>query len=82
MTELAIRHYLKKNGWTNDNFGNMRKVIKNKVYRYKFQSRVVRLEIQIKNPKTEIRRASTSWVRISSGYYSRINVLNNNLSFS
>jgi hypothetical protein len=56
-TEKAdtIRNNMAPDGWIQDRWGHMKKIINNKQYRYKFQKNTIRYEVQ-----TEL----TDWVRL------------------
>lgn len=66
-----LLNILAKKGWTIDNFGHAKKNIDGKVYRYKFQSRTVRLEVQVNHEAGRYSPASKSWVRIKTLNYKR-----------
>lgn len=74
-TRATIERHLTQSGWERDRAGCYRKIMKDKVFRYKFQQRVVRLEFQMKHPRTEINRAYTSWHRVRSWYYGETDIL-------
>ncbi len=52
-------------GWKIDRFGHAKLVVGCKTYRYKFQARTVRREVQVKHEG----EASTAWVRLSTSKY-------------
>lgn len=82
MDKQELKDFLTELGWQVDHMGNMRftSVRVNAVtgfklerkLRIKFQSKSVRVEVQVHHPDAEHSYAKNEWVRIGGDYYSRI----------
>lgn len=59
-----LRLIAKGNGWKEDKYGSLRKVIEGKEYRLKFKQLVVRLEV----------KSNKKWKGIDNLYYSSISI--------
>ena len=59
-----IRAWMFKNGWTEDRFGNFKKVRNGNKYRMKVQANSLRYEVW----------SGTGWVRLRSGYFKDLSV--------
>jgi hypothetical protein len=64
-----IKQMLKRHGYIEDTFGNMKKTMPDSIRRYKFQNVSLRYESQVIHSD-----GSKSWVRIASGYYKSITI--------
>ena len=62
---------LNQKGWNVDRFGHATKEIDGKKYRYKFQARTMRFEVQVIHPATSYNPLSKEWMRLKSLRYSK-----------
>ena len=69
--DMEFKEFLTKNGWERDRWGHMQKTADDgKQYRWKFQKKSVRLEVQVKEQYSN----RNKWARMKSAYYSQIEV--------
>lgn len=69
-------------GYTQDKYGHYRKTVtsgaKSSVYRYKIQDISIRKEVQVHHAANEYGPASNEWIRIASGYISKLSLNDKN----
>lgn len=74
MTKDEFVKWSKSKGWTQDKFGHLQRQIGEKQYRFKLSSIAVRYEVKIKFEKTQYSSGSSEWMRLRSGYFSKLSI--------
>ncbi len=64
MTKQEFINWAQVHGWKLDRFGHLKKDLNGKVYRFKLSRIAARYEL----------KTSAGWVRIKSGYFSKLSV--------
>ena len=64
MTKQELINWAQSRGWNLDRFGHLKKNLNGKMYRFKLSRIAARYEL----------KTSTGWVRIKSGYFSKLSV--------
>jgi len=64
MNKQEFIDWAKGRGWKLDHFGHLKKSLNGKVYRFKLSRIAARYEL----------KTSTGWVRIKSGYFSKLSL--------
>ncbi len=65
----AIKVLLDSQGYVKDSYGNYKKTEGQDVYRYKFEKTCLRKEV----------KGSFGWIRIVSGYYKDLSIIDNKI---
>ena len=71
MTRDQFIEWAKSRGWKLDRYGHLKKKLNGKTYRFKLSRVAVRYEYQLKIAGSY---RSTRWVRIRSGYFSKLSI--------
>ena len=66
MNKQEFINWAQVHGWELDRFGHLKKSLNGKVYRFKLSRIAARYEL----------KTSTGWVRIKSGYFSKLSLTN------
>jgi len=64
MTKQELINWAKVHGWNLDRFGHLKKNLNGKMYRFKLSRIAARYEL----------KTSDGWVRINSGYFSKLSI--------
>jgi len=80
MTREQVASWLESKGWKKDRWVNYKKSGPTKEYRMKLEKRVVRYEVKVNHAAGKYHDASTSWVRLRSGYYKKLSLVDGKLS--
>lgn len=80
MNVTELTQWLESKGYNRDIYGHYQKEDSNgKVYRFKLQDNSVRHEVKITIPGSEYSKPKNEWLRIRSGYYKNLSLVNDKL---
>ena len=79
MTKEDVEKYFLSKGWNKDRYGHLQKENTTtkgdtRQYRIKFQAKSFRYEIKVNHEASEYSPASSTWVRLRSGYYKQVSI--------
>lgn len=82
MTRQQFLDWAKSKGWEEDKFGHLHKTLMTatgmRSFRFKVSSISVRYEIQVHHPGGEYWPAKNEWMRLRSGYFKDLRILQDN----
>jgi hypothetical protein len=82
MTIEQLKVWFVSRGYSPDKYGHYQKNLtqggKEVTYRYKIQACSIRKELQCKHAASEYAPANNSWIRIASGYISKLSINDKN----
>ena len=79
MKKQEVIEFLLKKGLKQDRWGNFTFIKNGTTFRYKLNKTSIRFERKLVIPAEKYLPKKTSWIRIVSGYYSKLSIVNDNL---